>query len=215
MDENNSPRTLRQNLKVILPIVVLQTTVYVTLNQVHWKTPRPLPLTALDEWFPFWPWTVLPYMAFFLIALPIALVIRTDRVLRQAVLAYFICLALTVPFFVFWPTACPRPDLSTVDDSWDLTAYRWLAAIDSPACSFPSMHIMLPAIVCWAAWAEGKRWARWSAAAMLTLSLTILTTKQHYAWDWFGGLAVAIFALWLSGRLLRISRKPASESGLP
>ena len=102
-----------------------------------------------------------------------------------------------------------------MNDSWDLTAYRWLTAIDTPACSFPSMHIMLPAIMCWVAWADGKPWAKWYTAVVLLLSPTILTTKQHYAWDWFGGLAIALFALWLSGLLLGTSQKPVSGIDSP
>ena len=198
METQQPPRSIQQNLRVLLPIAALQTAVYLTLNHWQWRPVRELPLSVVDGWFPFWPWTVLPYMLFFLGGFPVALTIRTDGVLRRAVTAYFLCLAMTVPIFFFWPTACPRPDLPTGGSSWDLTAYRWLTALDTPACSFPSMHIMLPTIVCWAVWAEGRRWAGWYIALMLLLSLTILTTKQHYAWDWLGGLSIAVVALWLA-----------------
>jgi len=130
----------------------------------------------------------------------VALRIRQDRVLRIAVRAYFVCLAITVPIFLFWPTACPRPDLSSLDRGWDSAAFRLLADADTPACSFPSMHIMLPTIVCWAVWAERRPWAGWYIAAMFLLSFTILTTKQHYAWDWIGGLAIALIGIWIAGQ---------------
>jgi hypothetical protein len=194
------PRTLEQNLRVLLPIALLQMFLYLTLNHLQWMPSRPLPMTAVDEWFPFWPWTVIPYMLFYLGGLPVALMIRTDRVLRQGVWAYFLCLAMTVPFFVFWPTVCPRPELSSLGETWDVMAYRWLTQIDTPACSFPSLHIILPTIVCWTVFAEGRRWAGWYAGAMLILSLTILTTKQHYAWDWLGGLTIGLLGIWMAGR---------------
>jgi hypothetical protein len=200
MSNPSSQRTVGQNLRVLLPVALFQTVVYVTLNHLRWLPLRALPVTALDEWFPFWPWTVVPYMLFFVLGFPVALFIRSERVVYRAVRAYFICLSLTVPFFIFWPTFCPRPDLSQVEESWDVTAYRWLTQIDTPACSFPSLHIILPAIVCWMVFADGRWWAGWYAGGMLLLSLTILTTKQHYVWDWLGGLAIACLGLWLAGR---------------
>lgn len=202
MEAETPPRSVWQNLRVLVPIVLLQTAVYLTLNHWQWRAMQPLPLSAIDEWVPFWPWTVLPYMLFFLAGFPVALLIRTDQVLRRAVVAYFLCLAITVPIFLFWPTACPRPDLGQLDDSWDADIYRVLAKADTPACSFPSMHIMLPTIVCWTVWAERRPWAGWYTAGMLLLSLTILTTKQHYAWDWLGGLLIAVLGLWLSGYIV-------------
>lgn len=207
MPTQTPPRTVRQNLRVLLPIALLQTAIYVTLNRLQWMPVRTLPATALDEWFPFWPWTVVPYMLFFLLGFPVALLIRTDRVFHQAVLAYFLCLAMTIPFFVFWPTVCPRPDLPGPDGSWDVTAYRWLTEIDTPACSFPSLHIMLPTIVCWTVYAERRRWAGWYIGTMLVLSFTILTTKQHYAWDWLGGLTIALLGLWIAGRFTASSSR--------
>lgn len=200
MASEDAPRTVWQNLRVLVPIAMLQTAVYVTLNHWQWRPIRSLPISAVDEWFPFWPWTVLPYLLFFLSSLPVALTIRNRRVFRRAVIAYFFCLMMTVPIFVFWPTACPRPDLSSLDSTWGAEVYRVLTRLDTPACSFPSMHIMLPAIVCWAVWAERRVWAGSYASGMLLLSLTILTTKQHYAWDWLGGLIVAAIGLWAAGR---------------
>ncbi len=205
METQVSPRTVGQNLRVLLPLAIFQTVVYLTVNHVRWLPARPLPMTALDRWIPFWPWTAVPYLLFFLGAFLLALMIRTNRVLRQAVTAYFLCLAMTVAIFVFSPTLCPRPNLSSLGDTWAADFYRWLAEIDTKACSFPSLHIILPAIVCWTTFAEKRPWAGWCAAAMLILSITILTTKQHYAWDWLGGLIIACIGIWLAGRFMASS----------
>jgi hypothetical protein len=191
---------VRQNFLALLPILLVQTVVYTTLNHLQWLPARTLPLSIVDEWFPFQPWTIVPYMLVFVIGFPVALLIRTDRVFHQTVRAYFLCLAMTVPLFVFWPTACPRPDISGLGNRWDETAYRWLTQMDTPACSFPSLHVILPAIVCWTVFAEDRRWAGWYALVVFVLSFTILTTKQHYAWDWLGGLAIACIGIWLAGR---------------
>ena len=109
MEPQNPPRTIRQNLRVLIPVAMVQSAVYLTLNHWQWRPVRDLPLSVVDEWVPFLPWTVIPYMLFFLGGFPVALTIRSDAVLRRGVIAYFLCLAMTAPIFLLWPTACPPP----------------------------------------------------------------------------------------------------------
>lgn len=194
-------RSLGQNVKVLVCLATIQTVFYMTMNHVQWFPTRQLPLTAIDEWIPFWPWTVIPYFVLLLGGVVPVLLARYDETIRRAIVAYAICIAIILPIFLFVPTLCRRPDLMTLPDRWDGQLFRWLAALDSPACAFPSLHIVLPTICCWIAVVERHRYAVPFCLAALVLSVTILTTKQHSVWDWCGGLLIACFALWLSGRL--------------
>jgi hypothetical protein len=98
-------------------------------------------------------------------------------------------------------------------DAW----YRWLTTIDTPANCFPSGHITAPVIGCWALAQERPRW-RWPIRlAVIPFVLTILTTKQHYVWDLFGGLATAIIGIVLSRYLMqgRMGDQPQGSPGTP
>ena len=82
MPQESSPRTVGQNLRVLLPVALFQTVIYTTLNHFQWGPARPLPVTVVDEWFPFWPWTVVPYMLFFVLGFPVALTTLVDTGIR-------------------------------------------------------------------------------------------------------------------------------------
>jgi len=73
-------------------------------------------------------------------------------------------------------------------------------------------------IGCWALARGHPRW-RWAIRfAFVPFALTILTTKQHYVVDLFGGLATATLGVWASGLLptgLRPPSPPASPSPSP
>ncbi|WP_166822697.1 phosphatase PAP2 family protein [Thalassoroseus pseudoceratinae] len=188
---------------MLLLLATIQTVFYMTMNHVQWFPTHKLPLTAIDEWIPFWPWTVIPYFVLLLGGVIPVLLARRNETIRRAILAYGICVAIVLPIFLFFPTLCRRPDLMTLPDRWDGQLFRWLAAMDSPACAFPSLHIVLPTICCWIALAERHRYAIPFCVAGVVLSASILTTKQHSIWDWCGGLLIACFALWLSGYIIR------------
>lgn len=198
-EEPRPPRTFKQNLRVFLPIAVIQVTLYMTLNQVQWFTPRYLPLTPIDEAIPFLPWTVVPYMVLLTVGVAPALVAQRDTTIRRLVIGYVVCAAITVPFFVFLPTVCYRPEIPASATGWDIELFRLLTAVDTPACCFPSFHIILPALCCWSALHERRPWAVPFALVAAVLSITILTTKQHYLWDLLGGYAVAAIGIWVSG----------------
>lgn len=204
-------RTVKDNVRVLLPIVVLQTVFYTSMNQLQWLPARKLPLTAVDQAVPFLPWTVVPYMLLiFGGALP-AFFTRHMVTLKRAIVAYVICLLIAGPIFLFFPTHCPRPDLATLGNTWGETAYRYLTKVDTPACAFPSFHIILPTICCWIGLYERQRFAVVFSVVMALLSVTILTTKQHYFWDLLGGFGIACAGILIACRWIPNSSEECGQ----
>lgn len=176
-------------------------TIYQITNRFHLFPPRTLPLTVLDEMIPFWPWTVVPY--FVLIGgMYLPALLRDRLFFIRTVTALTIGVLINYTVFAFWPTTFVRPPAPTGTAFYEVW-YRWLTVIDTPANCFPSGHITAPAIGCWAL-ARENPWLRWWIVFLfIPFALTILTTKQHYVWDVFGGLATAgigIFATRHMGR---------------
>jgi hypothetical protein len=170
-------------------------TIYQITNRYHLIAPQTLPVTALDRLIPFWPWTVVPY--FVLIGGMYLPAFVGDRsFFRRTMTALTVGVLINYTIFALWPTTIIRPPAPagpTFYEAW----YRWLTIIDTPANCFPSGHITAPAIGCWALARENPQ-RRWLIAILFVpFALTILTTKQHYVWDLFGGLgtaAIGIFA---------------------
>jgi hypothetical protein len=200
-------RTVAENAWALLLLAAFQTTFYMTMNHVQWFPARSLPLTPLDRTVPFLPWTVVPYMLLLWLGpLPI-LFVRRRATFRRALVAYGLCVLVTGACFTFWPTACPRPVLSARHDGWDARMYRLLTLLDTPACAFPSMHIILPTICAWVALRERQRYAVPFAVFLALLVPSVLTTKQHYLVDVLAGFAIPVAAIWIAGRILGAGAK--------
>lgn len=156
------------------------------------SAPRYLPLLAIDRMTPFLPWTFLFYTSDYLL-IPLGLFVLNDRERFDAYLrmafGVLICCGL---FFLFFPTAYPRPPYPQVDNIVIAGMMKFVMAADSPGNCFPSMHVALTGVSVWALRSFGRRismvlWI-WTAA----IYASTLTTKQHYFLDILGGIAVMV-----------------------
>lgn len=197
-------QAVRSNWKWVLPLTIFQSCLYAYLCTHPPRPPMHLPKTWLDEALPFWPWTIWPYLGFLLLSPGLALLIRTPAVVRRAQVAYLIMMLFTLLFWIFLPTTIVRPILRP-DGSWTTWLYNLTVNTDGFACCFPSGHIFLPTIDCWALACDGlNRWLLYGG--LFLLSLTIVTTRSHYCWDILGGFCVAILGIILSGWIIKKAR---------
>lgn len=184
--------TLKRLAAVVIWTSALYT-IYQATNRYHLFPPVMLPMTSLDHAIPFWTWTVVPY--FLLIAgMYLSALIKDVGMFKRTLAAITIGVLINYTIFLLWPTTYPRPPLpdgTRFYDDW----YRWLTVIDTPANCFPSGHITAPAIGVWALSRQYPRWRWLFIILFIPLSLTILTTKQHYVWDLFGGLVTAAIGI--------------------
>ncbi|XXF78555.1 phosphatase PAP2 family protein [Myxococcaceae bacterium GXIMD 01537] len=199
--------TLRRNVKVVLPLALLQGVGYVLLNRHHLREPTLLPLTALDRDTPFLVWTVWAYAALLSSDFLLPLFIRDGRVLNDAIRAFLVVIAVNFAVWAAFPTSYPRPP-PPQGDSLSERFYRLLVAADTPTNCLPSSHIAIPAVSLWALSREHPRRAPLLWAGFALLSLSILTTKQHYVVDLFAGLAVAALGIAVSLALRRRAGTP-------
>ncbi len=191
--------SLTQKLCCIAPLAVLQVGIYWLLNHCLLFRSRELPLTWIDRALPFSLWTIWGYFALIAMAPGLPLLVRQKRVFHRLLRAYFIAMGLAWLFFLFMPTHYPRP-LTPTDDSWSNMAYRSLIEFDSPECSFPSSHVIVPLLACFALRREKSLGRCWPlvAAGVMICCLSILTTKQHYLWDLLGGTCAAAMGWYVS-----------------
>lgn len=175
---------------------------YIHPNFNSYFKPVELPLTWIDRSTPFLPWTFLIYTSdYILIFLAIAL--TTDRVhfhllARRAFLALFIGGA----FFYLWPTLYLRPEYPVSPSAIVNWIMACVQAMDAPTNCFPSMHVAFTGLGAWSLRYRGRTTYAIFSFWSLLVFLSVLTTKQHYAWDIVGGLLVIVAACnldnWLS-----------------
>jgi membrane-associated phospholipid phosphatase len=163
-------------------------TLYGAANLWHWRAPSPMPLTAVDRAIPFLDWTIWIYLSHFAMQgwLVYELSKRGD-IRPLAAVAY--ASAVSISAFFVWPTILPA--LSSAPDSSSALGFRIVDWLNTPANSFPSLHVALAAIAAYAL--KGPVAVLWAAAIMVST----LTAHQHTSLDVPAGLAVA----WLAWRL--------------
>ncbi|MCP3914174.1 MAG: hypothetical protein GY711_01315 [bacterium] len=182
---------------MLVPVGAIHIACYLTLNHVQLVPSRPLPLTALDEVMPFWTWTTWPYL---LLIGPVTWAIchvRDGDVFRRTLRAYAVAFILAFPFYVVMPTHYPRPPAPN-GTGISSALYRLLVQVDTPECCFPSGHVILPVLAAWALCRDGRKFGTPFAVLVALMLPSILTTKQHYAWDVAGGLVLTAIGIWAS-----------------
>jgi len=169
-------------------------------------TPTLLPMTWLDTEVPLVPWSIWIYGSGTVTCL-LACLMTPDRLASRRL---FFTLTLAAMgcwvFFIFFPTTYPRELYPLpLGNSWTLQEFRDLRIADSPTNCFPSQHVAL-------AWGLALVWRDflaprkgqwiplcWAAA----VSVTTLTTKQHYLIDIPTGMALGIVSWWFIRRVIR------------
>ena len=168
--------------------------------------PKYLPLLAIDRIAPFMPWTFLIYTSdYVLIFLVLILLDKREHVNSFARMAFgvLVCCGL---FFLFLPTAYPRPLYPEVDNILVAGAMKFIAVADNPNNCFPSMHIALTGVSSWAIRFFSRRLHLGFWLWTLAIYISTLTTKQHYFLDILGGIVVMVAIASLEWRLFERKR---------
>ena len=187
----------------------LKLVLLVVINAVFWSAYellahraffplRSVPVTSLDAAVPFqpdpWAWV---YLSQYLFTGTLPLLLTSREAIGRYVAALATMSLSGFAFFLFFPTAGPRP--TEVSGS---LAMRWIAACDGTLNAFPSLHAAF--IVCMSrlAWRMfGHEHSRCVVAVSVlwggAILFSTLATKQHYALDLVAGAVLG----WLADRL--------------
>lgn len=200
-------RGLLQNAFVVLPVALVHTGIYRLLTYRSAVPRHLLEPTQLDRAIPFLVWSVWFYLAMVGVSLIAPLTVRRPEVFRITVVAYVIAVSILLAFYVFLPTAIerPGPDIESGSITWFV--YRqFVEGLGEGGC-FPSGHIVFPMIGCWALYRDRRPAAILIGCLTAVSSVSILTIKEHVAWDWLGGMVVGAIAVstaeWMTSKFER------------
>ncbi|RZK56117.1 MAG: phosphatase PAP2 family protein [Hymenobacter sp.] len=173
---------------------------FLSYGFANWWTGRlPHVGSFVFDWenhIPFWPWTIVPYMALdafyagslYLCATRAELDTHAKRLLSASV--------LSVAGFLLFPLqfSFERPATS----GFNGLLFELLAGFDKPYNQAPSLHISLVLLV-WLVFARHLHGvARWLAHGwFLLIALSVFTTYQHHFIDGVAGAAVGVLCVYL------------------
>ena len=201
----NSWKGLRLPLVLILSIVIGAGLGYLITNHfANWRDFEAFdPATRLDDWIPVIPWMILPYYTLYLYY-PMAAItgMKDDLTKREVVIFHQILLITTWFVFAIFLISPAEVDIRKSIFETDLGIWEiWFTKmyeVDTPWNAWPSLHIVqsLLAVLVVTRWYYPTKYkpliiALWFAWTLLTIS--VMTTKQHFVWDAVSALIVSFF----------------------
>lgn len=165
-----------------------------------------MPQTAIDQWVPFQPAMLVPYLTlWFYVGIPAGLAASFRHLIVYGLWATALCVT-GLAIFYFWPTAVPpRPF-----DATTYPGFALLQGVDAPGNACPSMHVAVAVFTAMALHSllrgiGAPLWMRLlNGAWCLAIVYSTLATKQHVALDAVAGVLLgstfALFSLrWRPG----------------
>ncbi|NDG85302.1 MAG: phosphatase PAP2 family protein [Proteobacteria bacterium] len=166
---------------------------YLIPNHYPPYSPFELPLTRVDHSVPFLPATIWIYLSEYLLVFSAYLLVEDPRTLRGYLKGTLVLLLFSALVFLAFPTTYPRHlfPLPGGTDPATRFLFELQRAGDTPNNCLPSLHV---ATVLMAALAlkQNKRWFPVYLLWAVLISISTLTTKQHYFWDVLSGGALAL-----------------------
>ena len=202
----------RLPIALIVAIIIGAGLGYLLTNKfAYWRGWQAFdPTTSIDTWIPVIPWMIVPYSTlYFYYPMAAILGMKSEQTQRENVIFHQILLMLTWIVFVIFILLPVKVDIRSSVFAADLGIwqpwYDYLYAVDTPWNAWPSLHIVqsLLAMLVVSRWynTENYRWQiriLWFSWLMLTIS--VMTTKQHFVWDVVTGIIIAVLAwkYWIS-----------------
>lgn len=169
---------------------------YTLAQYVYIGEPYFFPMSEFESSIQFLPWTIWIYVALYPFNGGTFLIIKSEKTFN--IIAYSFILLQMIAFFVFvtFPVAYHR-ELFPLPETKNLTIFVFeiIRTVDKPLNCFPSLHVANTFLMAYAFFLEQKKkLIPWLIMATL-ISLSTLTTKQHYIADVAFGvfLATALF----------------------
>jgi len=161
-----------------------------------------MPRTFVDDWVPFQPLWLVPYLSLWVyVGIAPGLQRGLRALLVYGVWAGALCLA-GLGLFLLWPTRVPAVAI----DPQGFPGFAMLQGIDAAGNACPSMHVAVAIFTC--CWighilrqAGAPRALRWlNLAWFLAIAYSTLATRQHVLLDVLAGAALGLVFAWASLR---------------
>jgi membrane-associated phospholipid phosphatase len=179
---------------------------YQLINRYHLYEPQLLPFDRVDNLMPFWTWTVWIYITEYLFFLMAYFGLKNRENVTRYFYSYMAILIVSLTVFVFYPVTFPRESYPVTGNSfsdWGLTFLR--TYMDAPANCLPSLHVSSCFISSLCFWPENRKKAIalcfWSAL----VSVSTMTTKQHYFIDVWTAFILTMVAFYFFFYRVRLS----------
>ncbi len=181
---------------------------YLLTNHFPLRPPIELPMTSLDNWVPFLPYTLWIYLSEYLFFLVVYYHIENLDTANKYLYALAALSAISALIFIVFPTTYPRHLFPLPGDLDPFTAFsfRILRESDNPTNCSPSLHVSSVFLSAFLFINEQKKKLANFLFWGVLIALSTLTTKQHYLADVVSGIALSLAVYLYFFKIARYSR---------
>lgn len=171
------------------------------LHELIQAIPTPILVVdnALERSIPFIPWTIWIYFSFFIYVGSTVFRVE-DRLFWQFVASAALAATIAWSIVLLLPITADRPDPNLIESDLYRQIYAFVHAADPHHISFPSLHVTVTWICNFLLWGRSGRGLRFALG--VGISLSTLFTKQHLVPDVIGGVFLAWFCVWITGKVM-------------
>lgn len=169
------------------------------LHELIQAQPTPLFVidNAMERAIPFVPWTIWIYFSFFLFIGSTVFRVE-DKFFWQFIASATLAAIIAWTIVLLLPITFVRPDPALIDNDLHRQIYTFVHEADPSHITFPSLHVAVTWICNFVLWNRSGRGLR--IALGVGISLSTLFTKQHLVSDVIGGVLLAWFCVWVTGK---------------
>jgi membrane-associated phospholipid phosphatase len=173
------------------------TGMYILCNRYHLFEPRMLPMGWVDQNTPLMPWTVWVYLSEYVFFAAVYTCVKDLEKLNQYFYSFLALQTVSCVIFVLWPTTFPRELYPlTADSSLTYSTFAGLRSNDRPSNCCPSLHVSAVYLSTFLFTRTRRGLFPFFFAWATAISLSTLTTKQHYLVDVVAGFLMALLFHW-------------------
>lgn len=168
-------------------------TLYFGAGAISYQNAIILSMPIFEREIPFWTWTIWVYIVLYPMYLIWALYSYEKITDMNKTFYGFLCLTLiSCSLFILFPVTYPREVFPLpINEEMTTLIFKLMREADKPSNCLPSLHVGICFFFCFAFKNENKA-KFWLAFLISTaVSISTLTTKQHYIYDIFGGFMLA------------------------
>jgi membrane-associated phospholipid phosphatase len=174
-----------------------------------------LELTPLEKQIPLIPWTIWIYIGLYPFLLWCAYEIDDLRVMDLTLYAFGILVAISCCIFIFFQVTYPRELYPLFyEPSLSLDVFNLIRKIDRPTNCLPSLHVGQCFLLSFSLGKTNRLKGAFGIFSSIIISLSTLTTKQHYIADILAGFLLAILIHLFVFKLFKPIKGQLQQHGL-
>jgi membrane-associated phospholipid phosphatase len=163
---------------------------YLITNHFNWRPIHYLPLTPFDLQTPFLDWSGWIYISVYFVPMLAGVLVTKDRDIRAMLYCFNGVSTFCFIFFLLYPTIYPRPLYNL---NWGLTTFPLYVvySADKATNCWPSLHVVYAFLSAFFVRLYKPKLGNFLILWAVIISISTLTTKQHYMWDVVAGYILA------------------------